>query len=279
MFRFRSKKNAQRKYVDLIYEAVTKWPNWDPPKTIRPGDFGEVDKKTGELRVDGNIYTHDGIAQIANQYLPIVEAEIDDYQIHSYQVRGLDINADAGIDIPGVQGIVFKSRWQFNSRRGAILLMHRPRLTRVPDEFFAASESFRLPDLRGKCIVYQVWNCPGYYMYLSSRSKEQVGVGLRAHVPIPVAPGVNISPAVNVQWFHEGPTGVRQFAYKPDPVYTPLFCMKSIRKSLERRDENDPGKDGWFDAEVPWKNLNDEGTTEPEDVYDNGSDDDDDDDD
>jgi hypothetical protein len=72
-------------------------------------------------------------------------------------------------DIPGVQGIVFKSRWQFNSRRGAILLMHRPRLTRVPDEFFAASESFRLPDLRGKCIVYQVWNCPGYYMYLSSR--------------------------------------------------------------------------------------------------------------
>jgi len=35
MFLFRTKENAQRKYVDLIYEAVTKWPNWDPPKTIR----------------------------------------------------------------------------------------------------------------------------------------------------------------------------------------------------------------------------------------------------
>jgi len=191
----------------------------------------------------------------------------------------LDVRADAGVEIPGVQGIVFKSRWQFNSRRGAILLMHRPQLTRVPDEFFAASESLCLSDLKGKCIVYQVWNCPGYYMYLSSRSKEQVAVGLRAHAPIPVAPGVNISPAVNVQWFHEGPTGVRQFAYKPDSVYTPLFCMKSIRKSLDRRDESEFGKDGWFDAEVPWKNLNDEGATEPEDVYDNGSDEDDEDDD
>jgi hypothetical protein len=34
MFLFRSRENAQRKYVDLIKEAAAKWPNWDPPKTI-----------------------------------------------------------------------------------------------------------------------------------------------------------------------------------------------------------------------------------------------------
>lgn len=72
-------------------------------------------------------------------------------------------------DIPGGPGIIFKSRWQFNSRRGAILLMHEPRMTRVPDEFFSAPESLHLPVLKGKYVVYQVWNCPGYYMYLSSR--------------------------------------------------------------------------------------------------------------
>ena len=34
MFRFRSRKKAQRKYVDLIKGASAKWPNWDPPKQI-----------------------------------------------------------------------------------------------------------------------------------------------------------------------------------------------------------------------------------------------------
>jgi len=35
MFLFPTKENAQRKYIDLIWEAATKWPNWDPPKRIR----------------------------------------------------------------------------------------------------------------------------------------------------------------------------------------------------------------------------------------------------
>jgi hypothetical protein len=46
--------------------------------------------------------------------------------------------------------------------------MHLPRLTHVPDEFFN-EETLKHPVLRGKCVVNQVWNCPGYYMYLSSR--------------------------------------------------------------------------------------------------------------
>jgi hypothetical protein len=42
-------------------------------------------------------------------------------------------------------------------------------MTRVPDQFFTASDSLHLSVLKGKCVVYQVWTCPGYYMYLSSR--------------------------------------------------------------------------------------------------------------
>jgi len=34
MFLFRAKEIAPRKYIDLIKEAVEKWPNWYPPKTI-----------------------------------------------------------------------------------------------------------------------------------------------------------------------------------------------------------------------------------------------------
>jgi hypothetical protein len=70
-------------------------------------------------------------------------------------------------DIPNFQGIVFRSRWQFNRKRGAVLLMHRPRMTHIPDEFFPAS--LHLPILKGKSVVSQVWDCPGFYMYLSNR--------------------------------------------------------------------------------------------------------------
>ena len=38
-------------------------------------------------------------------------------------------------------------------------------------------------------------------------------------------------------------------------------------------------KSRWHEADVPWDDLDDEGVTEPEVVYDNGPDDDDDDDD
>ena len=31
---FRSKENAQRKYIELIRDAAAKWPNWDPPNKI-----------------------------------------------------------------------------------------------------------------------------------------------------------------------------------------------------------------------------------------------------
>jgi hypothetical protein len=66
--------------------------------------------------------------------------------------------------------------------------------------------------------------------------------------------------------------------------------MRSIRKPLLRRDESGPGEDAyvfspafdyvraqsekfrWYEADVPWDNLDDEGVTEPEDIYDNGSD-------
>ncbi len=49
---------------------------------------------------------------------------------------------------------MFKSRRQFNDKRGAILLMHKPRMTHVPDEIFLASP--HLPILKGESVVSQV---------------------------------------------------------------------------------------------------------------------------
>lgn len=63
---------------------------------------------------------------------------------------------------------MFGGGWEFNSKRGAILLMHKAQLTRVPDAFFTTA-SLHIPALKNMYVVYEVWNCPGYYMYLSNR--------------------------------------------------------------------------------------------------------------
>ncbi|KAI0004598.1 hypothetical protein BJV74DRAFT_881176 [Russula compacta] len=270
---FRTKENAQRKYVDMIKEVCTMWPNWDPSKNIHAGDFGTVSKSSGVFTPEGNIYTHSDIAHIANQYRPIQSPDIDHYQLHTYEVRGLDIENDA-IRASSDPGVVFKSRWRFNDKRGAILLMHRPQMTIVPDEFFKVS--VQIPILKGKCLVYQTWNCPGFFMYLSNRSSEQMTVSLHKSVPAPAGSGTNTTPPVTFNWSAEGSAGVRQYAYKPGAVYTPLLRMRSIRRPLLRRDEKGPGEEGWYETDVPWPDIDEEGATEPEDVYDDGFEDDDD---
>ena len=113
---FQPKRNPQRKYIDLINEASSKWANWDPPKRIevgflllahllltdlifvlqQPGDFGTVIKSTGELVVEGNIYVHEALAHIAKRYPPSEGSELDRYHIHSYEVRGVDVGGELG---------------------------------------------------------------------------------------------------------------------------------------------------------------------------------------
>jgi hypothetical protein len=46
--------------------------------------------------------------------------------------------------------------------------MHRPQLICVPDGFFD-EKKFDLPLLKRKVVVEQVYNCPGFYMYLSNK--------------------------------------------------------------------------------------------------------------
>ena len=68
----------------------------DLPNKKQPGDFGTVDKKTGGLVVEGNIYTHPDIAQIAHGYQPIRTAEVDHYQINSFEARVVNVNTAVG---------------------------------------------------------------------------------------------------------------------------------------------------------------------------------------
>ena len=63
--------------------------------TKQAGDYGKVDKKTGEFMYEGNIYTDADIMQIANQYPCVPGAEVDKYRVHSLEVEGLSIEVAA----------------------------------------------------------------------------------------------------------------------------------------------------------------------------------------
>ncbi|KAN0132126.1 hypothetical protein V8E53_010045 [Lactarius tabidus] len=243
-----TKDNSQRKYIDLIKEVTSKWANWNPPRRIHIGDFGTIDKNTGEFLIEGNIFSHPEIKHIAQDYPALEVAETDLYQVHSYHVRKLDVQADVGVSTAADdQHVALKSRWQFNNKRGAILLMHRPRLICLLDSLFA--QMSHLPMLKNKEVARQVYNCPGFYMYLSNKiqfddrliadlyicpllASEQVTVSLRSGASARASTDQTLA---STGWSTDGATGISQYAYREDAVYTPLFCLRSLRKRILRR--------------------------------------------
>ena len=136
------------------------------------------------------------------------------------------------------------------------MVMHKPQSISVPSGFFDEVLKLRLAALKGKSVVYQVYKCPGFFMYLSDKGRfshalvrpkdlsaallvasEEVTISLRANITPPAA-GTRSS--VTSSWHHVGTTGLHQQAYRANAFYTPLYCLKSIQRPLLRRDEMDP---------------------------------------
>jgi len=151
--------------------------------------------------------------------------------------------------------------------------MYQPRLIIVPDPLF--SEIRSVPILRNKSVVHQVYDCPGFYMYLSNKVNEQVAVSLHANLPSQLSYG---NPELGVGWMAHGIIGISQQGYQSGAIYTPLFGLTSLKKGMVRRGDPDQAPtERWDETGVPWDRLDDDGMTEAEDDSDDDDDDDDDD--
>ena len=82
-------KNPSRKFIDLIRDVSSKWANWDPPNQIKVsifrspsggtqlhyhsqvGDYGTINKETGQFEVDGNIYEDPSIVNLTAAHPPL----------------------------------------------------------------------------------------------------------------------------------------------------------------------------------------------------------------
>jgi len=48
---------ASRLFIDWVYRGTAKWANWEPAIKIEVGDYGDINRQTGEFERFGNIYT------------------------------------------------------------------------------------------------------------------------------------------------------------------------------------------------------------------------------
>ena len=61
------------------------------------------------------------------------------------------------------------SQWKFDKSRGALLVMDRPETTVIADQLLTAL--IGVENLLGRCLVTEVFSCPGYVLYLSNKSQ------------------------------------------------------------------------------------------------------------
>lgn len=74
----------------------------------------------------------------------------------------------------GTPNVIFSGKWKFGRTRGALLLMHQSRITRLPDELLHELKASNWA--QGKHIVTHVHTCPGYVLYLSAKSKCSINL-------------------------------------------------------------------------------------------------------
>ena len=220
--------HLQRKYIDLIYQGSTKWVSCDPPTPIQVrllsqlfqrvpqrltleiidhqvGAYGTVDRKTGDLIVEGNIYDPEfqreldkrGINICLKDSPPLEGAAEDTFAITSRGYKQEELNADSDVErcaavfFPSQYGQVTKHiykrviHWHANryfpgtltapievqlsfkpGERGAILAMYNPRQVYLPPNI-ALRQLYRVSKLRGRYLVTSVYQCSTYAMYLS----------------------------------------------------------------------------------------------------------------
>ncbi|TCD66518.1 hypothetical protein EIP91_001294 [Steccherinum ochraceum] len=248
---------SSRKFIDLIYNATTKWANWDPSESYQAGDFGDIDKETGRFQKQGNIYVDNRTSHIAIQYPKEQGPPVDTYIASSERVHGLGLNAGAHADVVPAANISFQGKWKFNARRGALLAMYKPYMTKLPDLLLLDRRLSSMECLKDQKLITHVYSCRAYALYLSNHRGDSLNLVLRATAP--VGPGVPAGPDAGLEWVSQDISVIYHHGSSETPVFHPLFVIKDTKKRGTRRGiPEDPNASPWEDIDSPW-DLDDDG--------------------
>ncbi|KIJ34777.1 hypothetical protein M422DRAFT_263133 [Sphaerobolus stellatus SS14] len=274
--------NPQRKFIDLIHRETSKFANWEPPAEIKVGSYGTIDKRTGSLTVEGNIYSKEFKQHIPSDldlssYHPEDCPEDEEYVVWSSKAKKVDLGVSADLNVPGIASAAIKGVWEVKKGgRGAILLMYKPRLKRIPPGELLGKLA-QIPELKSRHLVTGVYYCPAYALSLSSTRGENISVALTGAVPASI-PGLTAGGGVSMNWISNKQTGLLRSGAGKDHSFTPLYDLRQIIpvQSLHRSDSSPErkGDDLWAPAGLPWDPLDEDGEEVP--IYEGDSDEDED---
>jgi hypothetical protein len=245
-----------RKFTDLIRQTSSKWANWDPTIEIKVGDYGMINRQSGNLEVQGSIYDA-AFQESLNQQgftldlsdtscQPIRGAVKEDIVMSSTVTQEGDFSIESEDPFTSA-----KAQFQFQEgKRGALLVMHKPQQQYIP-QGRVLSIIHKANQLKDAYLVDSTLTCQGYYLCLSNKSGEKISLALRN----------------SFDWWTDAQAAfLRKAVDKAGQYrYTPLYTLKHRQNSLlARLFRLETEDDLWPDCAPPWQPLDEDGIEEPE---------------
>jgi hypothetical protein len=270
--------HAQRKFIELIFDRTGKYANWDPPSEIQVGSYGRIDKATGNLSVEGNIYSdkfkhyliNAGIDPESDEHHAKDCPDESEFTTWSKNVKRIEMDVDSYAGVPGIAAASIKGTWQVKKgTTGAVLLMSNPRMKHITSDALGKLASIKL--LQSMHLVTKVFYCPAFSLYLSDTSGEKISMALLASAPA-VAPVGTLETKASMRWWSDTQTGLARHGCKKEHCFTPLYELLHVRHPRNRRSSPSPERSGeqlWVPAPVPWAPLHEDGTEVPVYIHEN----------
>ncbi|KDN41726.1 hypothetical protein RSAG8_07257, partial [Rhizoctonia solani AG-8 WAC10335] len=273
-----------RKYVDLIFKASGKYGNWDPPHVVEVGDWGHIERATGNFIREGNIFT-DTECKVLLSDVPdgqLVRTGSPENVVRITANAQMEIGGDVYTDFgtTGELAVRAHASWAITPRnRAAILTM-----TDAYSYYLEIGTVFpRLRSLRkleGKAVVTEALHCPAYAMLLTEK-----GIGGKASLTLHTGlseAGVVLATGGTAGWHYNSESGLWRTAcgYRKtleehrnsgtleehDAVFTPLYRLKKVSRGWRRYRTRgalepelaleEPVSEDYF---PPWEELNEDG--------------------
>ncbi|KAA1473179.1 hypothetical protein DENSPDRAFT_262406 [Dentipellis sp. KUC8613] len=230
------KDKTQQVFVDLIHETSNCFGNWSPNRSIRVGDYGVLNRETGEFEKEGSIYDEQFMPNLAiKRNYPVFEGATEGQYIvvsRGCTAQGFDpaftayvdpslratIHSTLDSEHPEIVGSTIKGRWKITGKRGAILVLHKPK------EFRLSNKGKLYPHLsvflQRRVLVTSVFTCPMFFLYVANKPTINNNVALGLSVPDGSEDGTKGI------WHHQATGGVwKSGGETGDSTYYPLYTL------------------------------------------------------
>ncbi|KAJ7834406.1 hypothetical protein B0H13DRAFT_1914112 [Mycena leptocephala] len=218
-------KHPSRKLTDLIYRSTAKFASWNPPPELEEssavGDFGVIDKDSGEFIKEGCIWD---IITYAVEDRPIQASspeEMLEVVLSGVSKQSLEKSPLGGSE--GIEKAVVNQYWDFGSKLAAVIILYQPQSFYLYPK--SVIENFKkLPQLKNKAIVTEVVKCQAYAFCFS---EESVVAGKLALKLVP-SEHADADGKPNYKWLTDMSAGLECYATTAASPFCALYSLKEI---------------------------------------------------